>query len=420
MIVDIIVALEATNSVPNKVRLLKSYDSPELREILFLTYNPFINYGFSKHAFADDYIPPIENRKGLTPPEQALLSSASGKTDWLLQDVSRSSKLKHIHGTMSVWGGLLYYILTKDLRCGIGPKIINQAFPKLIPTFQLQLAKEVPAEKLSYPAYVETKYDGVRLVGIVNGGDVEIRTRNGKVPDLPVLAKELSRLPNGVYDGELIYTPTGQNESRTTVSGLVNSAMHGGKVSENALWFMVFDFVPLDDFTKQECMLPYVQRRKWLHENLNGLDSDYIVQTGHSIAHSAEEVSTSFQKHLALGHEGIIVKARNSHYNFKRSKDWAKFKAIKTADLTCIGLELGTPGSQFDDAIGALLCEGVVEGKKIYVKVGSGLTHEQRFGNHSDFCNKTVEVKYNEVIPGFKSGTWTLFLPRFVEVRIDK
>jgi hypothetical protein len=52
--------------------------------------------------------------------------------------------------------------------------------------------------------------------------------------------------------------------------------------------------------------------------------------------------------------------------------------------------------------------------------VGTGLSDEERRSDPSEFVGKVLAVKYNALITDKKTGARSLFLPVFVEVRLDK
>jgi hypothetical protein len=68
--------------------------------------------------------------------------------------------------------------------------------------------------------------------------------------------------------------------------------------------------------------------------------------------------------------------------------------------------------------IGSLICQD--KDNKINVNVGTGLSDSQRKTlTSADVVGKIVTVTYNAKIQS-KDGTWSLFLPRLIEIREDK
>ena len=264
---------------------------------------------------------------------------------------------------------------------------------------------------ITYPAYAETKWDGVRLIFEVTPYEVEVYTRNGKSPYLPYFKGIFSTFPPGVYDGEIVYTE-GKLKDRTTVSGLINSAIHGGCIDESKLIFMVFDNV-LPNFLpyhiRRSLLIALVEKQGWMQ-----------VKTGSSsMVADIDDATRVYRAALADGYEGIILKNRFHMYSAgKRTKDWVKLKETKTADLTCTGIITGR--GKYDGAIGALTLVGHVEGKEVKVNAGSGLTDYDRYQPVSTYLDKTIEVKYNSVTKAIDSKYHSLFLPRFKCIREDK
>ena len=133
---------------------------------------------------------------------------------------------------------------------------------------------------------------------------------------------------------------------------------------------------------------------------------------------SVQDVNSLFEKVLADKQEGLILKSDKHRYSFKRSADWVKLKDILTADLQCVDIIEGT--GKYEGMIGALVCEGFIDGVLVKVNVGSGLTDCQRSDHWSEYISHTIEVKYNSLIQDSVTKEWSLFLPRFVTVRFDK
>lgn len=320
-------------------------------------------------------------------------------------------------------GDLTKLICNKDLDCGVSKTTVNKVRPGTVPVFSVQLAKEVPLEKLTFPLFAELKYDGVRIAILYDGKDVVFKTRNGKVIHLPqarqVMLEDFEA--NGV-SGIMLDTEVtlreGGTVNRTSVSGMINSARCGTRIDESQLVFNVFDTLPLAHFYSQLCNLPYHRRRQEVEALVSKCSNSPLRLVETLEVFDVDQVNTLFRNTLAKGEEGLILKAPSHLYTFKRSKDWVKLKAIETADLQCVDTIEGT--GKYEGMIGALVCEGEVEGKKVRVNVGSGLTDCDRASHVSDYIGHIIEVKYNTIIQDSVSGEWSLFLPRFVTVRFDK
>lgn len=315
-------------------------------------------------------------------------------------------------------GNLILKICQNKLNCGVSAITFNKVFKNYIPTFKLQLAKVVPFEDITFPILAQVKFDGVRIITIKRKGIATFYTRNGKVVDLPHhrMEVEASKHDNFVLDGEMTII-NGRMEDRTTVSGMINSAIHGGVIDEFKLVYDIFDAMELDDWDRQRCLITYSGRLDFVRELTNTLPRNFQLVTS-LIVKDLKQLQDHYAMTIALGLEGLILKYRNHKYTFKRSKDWIKLKETKTADLTCVGFNLGE--GKREGGIGSLLLEGIVEGKHVKVSVGSGLNDQDVFKPFDLYSNKTIEVKYNTVIQDKFTKQWSLFLPRFICVRFDK
>lgn len=395
-----------------KQQVLKQYDRPEIREFLKFVFDEITYVYHVSPTFKPSPLSVYE-REYLVEEERTLLHALARR------DLTGSAAQQAVRSCVTEHGPLINFILDRNIQCGIAATTINKALPGCIPQFKVQLAKEVPLTKLVYPRIAELKYDGVRLVTLINQqGDVTFKTRNGKTPHLPRLAEIISHsgLQNRMIDGEIIIG-RGAAKDRTSVSGMINSAMHGGRIMEQILEYVVFDTMDLFEFYSCKCISTYLHRRKTA-DNIVQLIGRPLTLSKAIQVNSPEEVSNMAEELYRDGMEGLILKDPSAKYTFNRSATWAKVKEVKTADLKVVGLIEGT--GKYEGAIGALQCRGTVEGKDVVVNVGSGLSDDDRMRDHDDFDGKLIEVKYNSVIQDSRTKQWSLFLPRYSHIRIDK
>lgn len=394
--------------------LLKKEAGPRDLEMFKLAYDKSLVYGIK---FPDEEIS-FTSLQSLTLGDRAILARLASRV--LVGTAARRDVNRHCKES----GDLVKLICNKHLSCGVSATSVNKVFPGTIPVFKVQLAKDVPLDKLEYPLYAQLKSDGVRVVVTVENRHVLFRTRNGKKLHLPDSAAHvLNRLGTGrmlMLDTE-VTLKEGLSVDRTTVSGMLNSAQSslrtGNTIDESLLQFNVFDAMPLREFTSSKCSLGYEKRISMcLIECKNlGASFEFLPVT---MVRSPEEVTRMFHSVLAEGQEGLILKSPNHRYSFKRSKDWAKVKEVKDCDLVCTEVIPGT--GKYQGMIGALLCKGEVEGKQVVSKVGTGLADAQRELEDEDYLGKTIEIQYNSIIQDSVTKEWSLFLPRFVTLRFDK
>lgn len=319
-------------------------------------------------------------------------------------------------------GDLIKMVCNKDLQCGVDVKTLNEVWGKgFVPQFELQLADKMPLSKINFPCLGQIKYDGVRVVAFIRKDRVEFRTRNGQIFMFPALAEALMKTvakdfsAEWILDGELA-SVSGKQEGRTSVSGLVNSAIKGTPITSQDIVFHAFDLMSIKEFEAQDCDVYYRQRRSWLELILSDAPPIIRLAKTYEIA-DLTELDLIYKDLLKDGYEGMILKHDNGLYKFKRTRDWVKIKAEDPTTLTCTAIEDGT--KKYTGMIGALVCEGVVKGKQIKVSVGTGLTDEDRAKDHSEYIGQKIDINYNAVTQDKKTGKYSLFLPVFKVVRGD-
>ncbi len=277
-------------------------------------------------------------------------------------------------------------------------------------------AKEVPFEKLKFPLIAQLKYDGIRLLTKVVEDMPTFFTYNGSEVPLPKLRAQIlkAKLGSVMLDGEII-TQGGRIGTRPKVSGMINSALHGGCINESILDYALFDSMHMDDFNVHKCDNNYDFR---YYETAKYAFKAELLIARNTTVKTVEDVQRLSEQLYNDGFEGLILKPHFHMYKFSRSPNWAKIKETKTADLLCTGTTPGT--GKYEGMIGALICTGIVEDKHIMVKAGSGMNDHQRALSPSIYIGMIIEIKYNSVIQDQRTGQWSLFIPRFNGIRIDK
>ena len=117
------------------------------------------------------------------------------------------------------------------------------------------------------------------------------------------------------------------------------------------------------------------------------------------------------------GYEGIMIKDVDAPYECKRSTAWLKLKPFIEVSLEVKATEEGTGRNV--GKLGALICEGVDDGKHIKVNVGSGLSDAQRdeFWTDKDkLIGMIAEVRADAVTQN-QDGSYSLRFPRFKTFR---
>jgi len=387
----------AKGSNKKKEILRKHVDNEPWKKVLLAMYDSSINYYTGcpndfTFTTATDYSTMLDDLKQLT---QRQLTGNAAKTYAI--ELSRK------------YGELLRLVLDGSLKCGVSIKILNDVYPGLIPTFPLMKGDHYDIIKL--PILCSIKYDGVRIVANVAQGKVTLQTSSGKCVYIGSLIHNLASQSDGVYDGELV-AGDGKQVGRSKITGQLNKCLFGTATDMTEYTYCIFDKVSLDEWDKRESHTSFYDRLMDLWAEF--VPGPHIMLVQHRVIPTIEGVDGWYQHLLSLGFEGLIGRYYENVYVWKRSEAIIKQKATRTVVLTCVST---LPGEgKYEGMIGALHCEGGVEGQDVVVKVGSGLSDWDRDQEEKYFVGKEVEVMYNTVTLAEGADYHSLFLPRFKRV----
>ena len=213
----------------------------------------------------------------------------------------------------------------------------------------------------------ELKFDGYRIVALIESGTVRLVTRRGndwtdRFRPVAVALAEL-RIKNAILDGEVVsLDPHGVSNFQQ----LQNVLKHGDKES---LVYYVFDLPYLDGHDLTET--PLVERKEVLARLLLSVNpkNEGTIRYSDHIQGSGDQV---LQQACRSAMEGIIAKQADSLYHQYRSRDWLKVKCLKQQELV-IGGFTKPEGTRV--GFGALLVGYYHKGELIYAgRVGTGFT----------------------------------------------
>jgi len=422
MIIDIINELAATSSRLDKEAILKREKNNELlKAVVVAALNPMTNYHIRKiPKYKTDIEPMLTLEQGLK------------KLDKLsLREITGNAAIEYLALLLSELqpgdANIVERVIEKDLRCGVSDKTANKIWPKLIPEYPVMLCDQYDdktIERVKFPAFCQLKLDGMRFNAICKNGSVEFRTRNGKHIDIHgYLADEFVELAAGrniVFDGELLVYDEDMYQylPRQTSNGILSKSLKG-TITDNEckrVAATVWDSIPLSNFEKHKCDIPYRARFESLKNDVERISNPKIKLVWNEVVSNVNQAIALFEKFLAEGQEGIILKDTGSPWESKRVKHQLKFKGELECDLKVVAWEEGTGKNV--GRLGALVLES--SDRVVRVSVGSGFTDGDRDSIKPDIVGNVVAVKYNARIKDKKTGVDSLFLPIFIEIRHDK
>jgi len=325
------------------------------------------------------------------------------------------------HSTVEQWNDWYRRILIKDFRCGTSVKTFNGVKKGIIPVFGCMLAHDGAKhpKKITGECMVEYKYDGVRVIAIVQNGSATLYSRNGKIlPNFPHIEEALgkSEFEGLVFDGEVM-----SDDFQTLMKQVHRKT---GAQTEDA-YLAVFDMLTLAEFNAGGTSKNAEVRRARLIEldHANLLPDSIRIVDAYSVNFDTEEGRAEFDKlnktALAEGYEGLMIKPISEGYKCKRSHAWLKVKPFIEVTLKVVALEEGT--GKNEGMLGALVVEGEDDGKFFHVNVGSGLTDDMRkdvWAAQDSVIGQLVEIRADAATQSQDADdTWSLRFPRFKTFR---
>lgn len=425
---NIIKELEADNSRLAKEAILErevKANNTEFFEGVRLTLDNYITFGVKK-------VPTFSGPDGQGLPWEAFkeLTELLYTRQLTGNDAKAAIELALSASTADQWNYWYRRILIKDLRCGVSEKTVNKvlkgtAIPQ-VPVFECMLAHDGAnhEKKITGVKLLEPKLDGVRCITVVNfeARTVVQYTRNGKV------LENFSHISDGllanidligrsyVLDGEVV---------SNTFQELMKQVHRKDDVKASDARLMLFDIIPLSEFQKGKSIMGQKRRTALLKGFKPAFEKcghiDVIEQTEVDLDGYVGELQfKQFNKDaIEAGFEGIMIKDPNAVYECKRSVSWLKMKPFIEVSLTVVGFEEGT--GRNEGKLGALICEGVDDGKSIVVNVGSGFSDDQRSDYWADketMVGQIVEVRADAAtISQDSEETYSLRFPRFLRFR---
>ena len=423
---QIIQEIEADNSRLYKEAIVlreAEADNTELFEGLRMCYDPMITFGVKK-------VPTFSGPDGQGLPWVAFkaLATSLAKRELTGHDARDAIELALSASTEAQWNGWYRRILIKDMRAGFSETTVNKMVAKAgktayeVPLFECMLAHDGAKHesKIVGKKLLEPKLDGVRVITVVN---VENKTatmysRNGK------LLENFSHITNAieanislfkrslVLDGEMV---------SSSFQALMKQVHRKSDVQSDDARLMLFDVLSVAEFQAGSSNMGQKQRSaqlrgmKAIFDTVGSIDVIPQIEVDLDSYVGELEFKQYNKDAIEAGFEGIMIKDVDAIYECKRSRSWLKMKPFIEVSLTVKETEEGTGRNA--GKMGALVCEGVDDGKMIQVNVGSGFSDQDR----DDFWNCRVDGQVVEVradaITQNQDGTYSLRFPRFLRFR---
>ena len=405
---NFVTQMQATSSSLDKVEILKK-QSIFVKLAIRHTYDPYKQYYVTSKT--------CKKNSDLCDPNK-IYESIFGLLDDLTNRVyTGHDAIAMVNGFVAQNEGyedLIYNIIDKDLKIRAGAKVLNKAWPGLIPTFNVALAQTYEPKLASFGEnvdetwYASRKLDGVRCLAVVDvNGTCTLYSRMGK--EFTTLNKikyaiEARGIVNYVFDGEICLLDKDGNEDFQSVMKELRRKDHQ---IENPT-FMIFDMIHKSEFDNGKSSDNLSSRlhtlRTWLgprydtKETLRYLDQAVITDERHFDIWAQMATDNNW--------EGFMLR-KDVGYEGKRSKNLLKVKKFFDAEYKVVDCDV-SPMSVVRDGKEkqeTMLAQVWIEHKNHLVKVGSGFSQEQRIKyTTEDIVGKIITVQYFEETKNDKGG----------------
>lgn len=446
--IDIIYALEATNSRLEKEKILtEAFLSGERTFFLGarMAFDKMITYGIKKAPYIEDdetdegpFSFNFDNLVELASKLETRQLTGHAARDALIEAADNSN--------IAEWNGFFRRILLKDLKCGVDVSTTNKVLLKIVEehsawaaqahalltyVFSCQLAKDgsdpAHTKKVAGRKLLDAKLDGVRLLTVLDKelGRVIQYTREGKPNEnfteiTTALTPLLDVIPvSMVLDGEVV---------SKSFQDLMRQVNRRSDVDTSLARLAVFDIVPKKDFFEGKCDKTQEERHGFLVEMqeqghfqiTNGLVYVIPKLLVDLDTDDGQKTFAEFNKTtVEAGYEGIMVKDPLAPYVTRRTASWLKVKPFIEVSLTVVGVDVGKEEGKRKGLLGALVCEGEDDGKFIKVNVGGGFTDKQVrefWEDQSLVMGMIVEVRadaFSQEGDNIGTNNYSLRFPRF-------
>lgn len=402
---NIITSLQAVSGGNAKKAILEANkEDTLLKEYLRVTYDPRVNFYVTEKTFP----------KTVT---QGEYSFKQADIIWAVENIA--TRLMTVGFCLPPWLAasdiqsqqLMKWMLLKDIKAGVSVSTINKVWPNLIfeqPYMRCSLPNAVKLSEWDWKngVYSQLKCDGM-FSSITRKKAI---TRNGSTFPFDLLPfsfkQEMKNIPDGVtLNGELLVKRNGVTLSRKEGNGMLNSLLQGTALQDGyEIHYVAWD---IEDYS-----LPYVDR---FIEVLSLCNGEYFNHVEYKMVYSLEQATQHFKEMLSQGQEGTVLKNPDGMWKDGTSKDCVKYKVEAELDMKVVGVVEGT--GKYKGMLGALQLES--ECGLVKTDCGTGFSDKQR-KVMLDNPPKIVAIKANDLVDSKSKEGYSLFLPVFLEERVDK
>lgn len=248
-------------------------------------------------------------------------------------------------------------------------------------------------KSISFPCFVQRKFDGTRCLSIPGKG---LFSRNRKkYPHLQHIVDELNSLPF-ILDGEL-YSDTLTFQE---IVGIVKreTLKKGDAEKQLQIKFYVYDMVNSMPYEQRYTNLQLVFKKKF----------KYIEFVKTDLCESEEKMKELHAQYVAEGYEGIMLRNKQGLYKNDRSVDLQKYKEFQDGEYEIVDFKEGE-GLETGCVVWVCKLDGNTSNKVFNCRPRG--TREERaelYKNGKKYVGKKLTVRFQELtddkVPRFPVG----------------
>ena len=423
---QIIKKLQSIPGTNDKIDLLKSHKNNEsLKKYLFLVYSDTTHNFYQKKI--DKKMFPNLGKQELDIKDFECI--AINLSERKISGNAAIEYLAEIYAKVDYeYANLLEWMIKRDIQAKISSKTINKVWPNLIYIqgyCRCSLPKDTNLNKWKWDKgiFVQTKADGMFLNLNIFKNNFEAKSRNGTPLPKDIFYSIFDELKDKIpedyqFHGELLVYKDKELLSRKVGNGILNSYAQGEPFPKgHSILYVVWDCIPYKDSIKGICNVPYEQRYATL-ESIVPMESDCIDVIDTVKVFSYNAALTYYKSIIKVGGEGAIIKTPSMIWKNHTSKEQIKLKVEFECELKIVGFKEGQ--NKYTEMLGSFECVSSDNLLKVNV---SGFTDIQRIDfwkNQESLIDKIITVKSNAIIDDISKNEYSLFLPVFQEIRLDK
>lgn len=242
---------------------------------------------------------------------------------------------------------------------------------------------------VTFPAWSQPKFDGLRCIAIIKNGKATLYSRTQKeyitVPHINVELEKIFSSYSGadlVLDGEL-YNHKFKKDFNKITSLIKREDVHP---DHELVQYHIYDVVSSESYSKRVSIL-------WTPLK----EAKYCFSVETKEVKSRDELEEYQAECVERGYEGCMYRSKAGGYEHKRSATLLKVKNFIDAEFLIVGVEEGS--GKLMDRVGAFYFE-LGDGKRFKAKPACTLEQSKEYWDNRKACiGKWATVKYQNLTP---------------------